>query len=273
MSTAGFRSCCSASCRSCGSVATGGVRAAPGTVPTPRASRRRRGTASSTRSARVLDMVPWVAWLAAAFALVRAIRERNRVLLGLAGVAAAWSVLVVATSAVFGYAALSRFLLPAAAVVCVLAGVGAVWAVTSLWRRSTLVTVVVVALAGRRTRGARCPPSPSLVDERRDARPAGTGSRPRDRARRRRRHGRRLRHRSRSRPPTCRGVASCGSLALPLAEVERSLPDRGGVMFVTHGTEARRQARLERRFGADAVTVLARSSDWIVLAVGCGRPG
>ena len=44
----------------------------------------------------------------------------------LAGVAAAWSVLVVAMSAVLGYAALSRFLLPAAALVCVLAGVGAV---------------------------------------------------------------------------------------------------------------------------------------------------
>ena len=48
-------------------------------------------------------------------------------------------------------------------------------------------------------------------------------------------------------------VALAWKLARPLADVERSLPDRGGVMFVTHGTEARRQARLERRFGADAV--------------------
>ena len=67
-------------------------------------------------------------------------------------------------------------------------------------------------------------------------------------------------------------VALAWKLARPLADVERSLPDRGGVMFVTHGTEARRQARLERRFGADAVTVLARTADWIVLAVGCGPP-
>ena len=34
---------------------------------------------------RVRDMVPWVAWLAAAFALVRAVRQRDRVVLGARG--------------------------------------------------------------------------------------------------------------------------------------------------------------------------------------------
>ena len=220
---------------------------------------------------RVLDMVPWVAWLAAASRSSRhqgtqpgAARSRGR--------RRVWSVLVVATSAVFGYAASSRFLLPAAAVVCVLAGVGAVWAVTSLWRRSTLVTVVVVALVAV-VLGARMSAFPALADEveMRDRLVQGLGP-------------------AIERAGGADTVDDCGTvairilrrtacraaawkLALPLAEVERSLPDRGGVMFVTHGTEARRQARLERRFGADAVTVLARSSDWIVLAVGCGRPG
>ena len=198
-------------------------------------------------------MVPWVAWLATAFALVRAVRQRNRVVLALAGVAAAWSVLVVAMSAVLGYAALSRFLLPAAAVVCVLAGVGAVWAVTSLWRRSTLVTVVVVALAVVAL-GPRVFAFPALVDEldTRDRLVEGLDP-------------------AIERAGGADAVDDCGTVAIassdvprvalawklarPLADVERSLPDRGGVMFVTHGTEARRQARLERRFGADAVTV------------------
>jgi hypothetical protein len=55
-----------------------------------------------------------------------------------------------------------------------------------------------------------------------------------------------------------------------MARIERSLPDRGGVIFVGHGAAAlRREARIERRFGPEAVRVVARSADWTVVAVGC----
>jgi hypothetical protein len=75
---------------------------------------------------RVGEVVIAPAWIAAAIAVVDAWRRRDRVLLVLAAGAMTWFALVVGMSAVFGYAALSRFLLPGAAVVCVLAGVGVV---------------------------------------------------------------------------------------------------------------------------------------------------
>lgn len=62
------------------------------------------------------------------FALVAiaiAWRERDRLILGLAGAAAAWWVLVVAMT-LDGYPGLERFYLPAAGVTCVLGGVGVV---------------------------------------------------------------------------------------------------------------------------------------------------
>jgi hypothetical protein len=66
------------------------------------------------------------AWMAAAAAVVGARRRSEAVPVALAAGAAAWCAVVVAMAAVLGYAALSRFLLPAAALVCALAGVGAV---------------------------------------------------------------------------------------------------------------------------------------------------
>jgi hypothetical protein len=87
-------------------------------------------------------------------------RDRDRLIVGLAGAAAAWWVLVVAMT-LDGYPGLERFYLPAAGLICVLAGVGVVRiareatdAVASrpqLARRASLagigVVVVIVALS------------------------------------------------------------------------------------------------------------------------------
>ncbi len=53
-------------------------------------------------------------------------RDRSRLVLGLAGCAVAWWVLVVAMT-LDGYPGLERFFLPAAGITCVLAGAGVVW--------------------------------------------------------------------------------------------------------------------------------------------------
>jgi len=62
----------------------------------------------------------------------------------LAGAAAAWSVLVLAMAVAGGYAAISRFFLPAAALVCVLAGLGLADVVARV--RATPVPAVALAL-------------------------------------------------------------------------------------------------------------------------------
>ena len=72
----------------------------------------------------VARMVVAPVWAAAAFAVVVAWRRRDPVVMGLAALVVAWSAVVTAMSVAFGYAALSRFLLPAAALACVLAGIG-----------------------------------------------------------------------------------------------------------------------------------------------------
>jgi hypothetical protein len=92
--------------------------------------------------ARTRRMVVAPAWVGAAAAVVLAARRRHTDQLFYAAAAAAWALVVVAMSAVFGYAALSRFLLPSAALVCVLAGIGAVTVV-----RLARVRAVRIALA------------------------------------------------------------------------------------------------------------------------------
>jgi hypothetical protein len=171
-------------------------------------------------------------------------------------------------SAAFGYAALSRFLLPATAIIAVLAGAGSVWAVTALWRHSTALAVGVVVIALVSV-GIRVGAFPALFDE----------LKMRD-------------HLVHELDPAIEraggvdAVVACGALAIssadvprvalawkldvPMARIRRALPDGGGIFFVADGAEgARREARVERRFGPDAVTVAARSADWTVLTVGC----
>ncbi|MDZ7676200.1 MAG: hypothetical protein U5K30_14175 [Acidimicrobiales bacterium] len=107
-------------------------------------------------SAEVLAlMVVPVAWLAAAYGLRTAWLRDERWLAVLAAGAAAWASLVMVMATVFGYAALSRFYLPATAVVCVLAGIGAARAWSALHGRGRavlaagLAAVAVLSLAPR----------------------------------------------------------------------------------------------------------------------------
>lgn len=91
------------------------------------------------------------AWVAAVAGVVSARRRGGgeRVLVVLAGAAVLWLAIVVVMSVVLGYAALSRFLLPAGAVLCVLAGIGVVRLVA--WarhdRRRTLVLGAALLVA------------------------------------------------------------------------------------------------------------------------------
>ncbi len=94
---------------------------------------------------RIGDVVIVPVWVAAAVGVVVAARRRMLTPGVLAAAALAWMTVVVTMAAVFGYAALSRFLLPAAAVLCVLAGMGTAWVVTAP-QRAALRWLVAVAL-------------------------------------------------------------------------------------------------------------------------------
>ena len=98
---------------------------------------------------RVADVVAAPGWLLAVVAVMDGRRRGERALVGMAALAAGWFLLVVVMSAALGYAALSRFLLPGAALVCVLAGIGSVrlweW-LTARWSRALAATAVVVLL-------------------------------------------------------------------------------------------------------------------------------
>jgi hypothetical protein len=69
-----------------------------------------------------LQVIPSLVFAVAAV-VITWFKERDRLILGLAAAAAAWWVLVVAMT-LDGYPGLERFYLPAAAVICVLGGVG-----------------------------------------------------------------------------------------------------------------------------------------------------
>ncbi|MEO1057629.1 MAG: hypothetical protein AAFY28_12005, partial [Actinomycetota bacterium] len=87
---------------------------------------------TTTALGNVGAMVIIPAWIGAGLAIVLAVRRRDHVPPALAALALAWCAVVSAMAIVFGYAALSRFLLPAAAVVCALAGAGFVGVVMSV---------------------------------------------------------------------------------------------------------------------------------------------
>ncbi len=92
-----------------------------------------------------LTIVPVL--VAAAVAVLLAIRRREQVTLWLAGGAAAWVALVVAM-AVDGYPGLGRFMYPPAAIACVLAGVGVVGLAELAgpgWRRWGVIAAVLAA--------------------------------------------------------------------------------------------------------------------------------
>lgn len=210
----------------------------------------------------VAAMVPLPAWGAAAWVVVGGDgdgqRPANR---GLAGAAAAWSLVVVAMAGVLGYAALSRFLLPAAALVCVLAGTGVARAVHRLRVGDPLRPALALA-AGLALTVPRLAGIPAVVEE--VAERAGVEDD--------------LDHVlgavDRATLLACDDIAVeatgllrpavAHKLDLPLHAVPTDLVDGAGVMLVrTGGTRHRAIAR------QDHTDVVLESSDWTVLAVRC----
>lgn len=215
---------------------------------------------------RVAKVVVTPAWVCAVAGAVTARRRGERALVVLAGAALAWLALVGGMSIVLGYAALSRFLLPAAAVLCVLAGVGVTRVVAAAprgWRRVACALVVVAVslpfvvirassigvVADGVTARARLEDDLDLVVARAGGREVVLGC------------GRVAV--SRSDVPR---VAMAWMLDVPLHRVERRLGDEPGVVFVRAGR--RDDAALSDR-PPDEVTELARSDEWAAFAVGC----
>ncbi|HEX5367459.1 MAG TPA: hypothetical protein VFW63_12450 [Acidimicrobiales bacterium] len=219
---------------------------------------------------RVARAVASPAWPAAAAAVATAWRRREAALLVLAAGAVAWSALVAAMSVTLGYAALSRFLLPAAAALCVLAGVGVVRVVAAARGRAGARAVVALLLAaavppvlaratsiGTVAEGvasrARLEADLDVVIDRAGGPGAllacgGVAIRPSDVPR----------------------VALAWKLDVPLRRVDGRLGDRPGVVLVGAGEDE--AARLAAA-GDDGVAELARSSRWVAHAVACRPTG
>ncbi|MEM8620464.1 MAG: hypothetical protein AAGF73_12165 [Actinomycetota bacterium] len=102
---------------------------------------------TTTALGNVGAMVIVPAWLAAGVAVVIGVRRRDLVPLAVAALAVAWCAVVSAMAIIFGYAALSRFLLPAAALVCVLAGAGVVQAVRLMSQQRSRIALVAAIVA------------------------------------------------------------------------------------------------------------------------------
>lgn len=211
-------------------------------------------------------MVPLPAWIAAGLAVVLARRRRSLAEQWLAVGALAWSVLVIAMAAVLGYAALSRFFLPAAAVVCVLAGVGVVRAAALLrthdraWVTAAAVILALASLGLVAPRAAGVGPVLAEVAQR-----SGVED---DLDRVLTRAG------GRDALAACGEVAVAGrgllrsavawKLDLPMHRVGLDLPDKTGTMLLRAGS------RRDRIISASPVAVtLARGSEWVAFAVRC----
>jgi hypothetical protein len=97
-----------------------------------------------TRAANMVDDPVWVAAIIGVLVLAR---RREWTPLVLAGIAAAWSAVVVAMCLGLRYAALGRFYLVAAALVGVIAGIGFAEVVAGVRRRSRIMIVAAVLLA------------------------------------------------------------------------------------------------------------------------------
>ena len=206
------------------------------------------------------------AWVAAAAALVTAWRRRERALLALGAGAAAWLLLVGGMSVTLGYAALSRFLLPAAAALCVLAGVGVVRIVGAVPRGAARFACVAVIAAlslpfvvtrvssfgtvvDGVTSRAELERQLDLVVERAGGPEAMLAC------------GRVV-----VRQSDVPRVAMAWKLDVPLDRVERRLGDEPAVVFVRAGRAE--DDRLAAR-SPDEVTQLGRSTEWAVYAIGC----
>ncbi|HWM58826.1 MAG TPA: hypothetical protein VNO83_13410 [Pseudonocardia sp.] len=87
-------------------------------------------------------------WMAAAVGLVWAAHRRRAAPVLLAAAAVVWMAEVAVMSGLFGYAALGRFLAPAAAVLCILTGVAVGWLLHAPRRTTLRVGLAVVLAAG-----------------------------------------------------------------------------------------------------------------------------
>lgn len=209
--------------------------------------------------------VPLPVWVLAAVAVAVGLRTGDRTRALLASAALAWSGLVVGMAAVLGYAAISRFFLPTAAVACTLAAAAAVDAVGALrrWDRGRAVLAVAagaaacLALVAPRLAGI-----PDVVREVRDRSELADDL-----------------HEVIEEAGGPVALARCGSavvtartllrsaaaweLDLPLHAVERAVPDRRAVLLL----ESQRAADLAR---ADPATeLLAAVGPWTAFAARC----
>jgi hypothetical protein len=218
---------------------------------------------------RVGEVVSPVAWCAALVAVLDAARRRERVLLVLAGGAIAWFALVVGMSAVFGYAALSRFLLPGAAILCVLAGIGIVrlfaFVPAGAPRAVTAIVLLVVAVPVLVWRADGIPGQLDDVADRAhqvdgldDVISAAGGA-----------DAVKACGRVAIDNTDVPRVAAAWKLDLPLADIHRRLGRHPGVVLASHPRRAERRAD---RHGHD-VALLAATEGWAVLAVGCPETG
>jgi hypothetical protein len=226
---------------------------------------------------RVVKVVVPPAWFGAAAGVGLAVAAARRrggdralaVLPILGGAAVAWFALVVGMSVAFGYAALSRFLLPGAALLCVLAGIALMRAVAFVrpgaWRAVVVAAAVAACVPGVLPRVLALE---TLAD----------GIETRDR----------LERNLDAALDEAGGpdaVLACGWVAIdpsdvprmalawkldvPLGDVRWRVLDGPGVMFAQRG--GRRDRALASADRADVVR-LARSAEWNVYAVRCGRP-
>ncbi len=205
-------------------------------------------------------LVPAPAWIGAAIALALALRTpRDRLVIALAAGAGVWMALVCA-GALVGYAALPRFAVPAAAVVCVLAGVGAARVAALVPSRVLVALLALVAAAVM---------LPRALDIRDDVDEALAIGREEDDLRS-----------ALERAGGTPVLTACGSpvvrdpLALPAVAWHLDLPLSGvGVS----GTPVEPPRVVIARTGVSSVTpagrgvttVLARDGRWRVIATGC----
>jgi hypothetical protein len=117
------------------------------------AGRAREGSGSPPGEAaeaigRAINLAPWALWVGAGLAVVSAWRARERAIAILAAGIAVW-IATVAVLAAAGYAGLPRFAAPAAAMACVLGGVGVVRSLAAIdgMRRSRERVAAIAAVA------------------------------------------------------------------------------------------------------------------------------
>lgn len=221
------------------------------------------------RAARAV-IVP--AWVAAAVAVLASWREGDRSPALLGGAALAWLALVVGMTTLFGYAALSRFVLAASGALCVLGGAGVIRAWAALralasgasraggWIMALAVVSVALPLTAPRVMGLA-----DMAD--RISRRAGLEA---------------ALVQAVERAGGAEAVRSCGAvgldpdgllytalaweLAVPLGAVGAGIGDGPGVSFLRDRTVD--AGPVAGRLPRSAVEV-ARSGPWVVHATGC----